>query len=78
MLHLHGIVSWFEKVGHIVEVIFSQASIVDNSIDKFNGNCNAKYLARICGINIDLREKVSQSLKKELLSMIIRGIIHWG
>lgn len=69
----HGIVSWFEKSGHAVDVVFSQSSIVDDIINKFDGDCNVKYLSGVYDANIDLRGKVSQALTEGLFPMIIGG-----
>lgn len=69
----HGIVSWFEKLGHTVEVVFSQTSVVDDTVDKFDGDYNVKYLSGVYNANVELREKVSQTLKEGLFPMIIGG-----
>lgn len=61
------------KKGHLVDVVFSKASVVDDTIDKFGDNCNVKYLSGVYDTNIELREIVSQTLKDGLFPMVIGG-----
>ncbi len=69
-----GIVSWFEREGHVVETLFIQGSIVANVLtEKFAECAGVKYLSEVCTVNTNLRDIVSQTLRDGYFPMIIGG-----
>jgi arginase len=69
-----GIVSWFEREGHVVDTLFIQGSIVANVLtEKFAECAGVKYLSEVYTVNTNLRDIVSQTLRDGYFPMIIGG-----